>query len=72
MDNENERLVQESLERLARGRTTVTIAHRLTTIQNADRIVVLCADGIREQGTHRELIARNGEYAKLYGQYLPQ
>ncbi len=72
LDNENERLVQESLERLARGRTTVTIAHRLTTIQNADRIVVLCADGIREQGTHRELIAHNGEYAKLYGQYLPQ
>ena len=72
LDNESERLVQESLERLARGRTTVIIAHRLTTVRNADRIVVLCADGIREQGTHRELPALNGEYAKLYGQYLPQ
>lgn len=72
LDNESERLVQESLERLAKGRTTVTIAHRLTTIKNADRIVVLCADGIREQGTHSELLALNGEYAKLYGQYLPQ
>lgn len=72
LDNESERLVQESLERLAKGRTTVTIAHRLTTIKNADRIVVLCADGIREQGTHSELLDLNGEYAKLYGQYLPQ
>ena len=52
------------------GRTTITIAHRLSTIKNADRIVVLCEDGIREQGTHQELLRSGGEYAKLYGQTL--
>ncbi len=70
LDNESERLVQKSLERLAQGRTTITIAHRLSTIKNADRIVVLCEDGIREQGTHQELLRSGGEYAKLYGQTL--
>lgn len=69
LDNENEKLVQESLERLAKGRTTITIAHRLTTVRNADRIVVLLKDGIKEQGSHDELIAKNGEYAKLYEMY---
>ena len=70
LDNESEKLVQESLERLAKGRTTVTIAHRLTTIKNAHRIVVLCGDGIKEQGTHSELLALGGEYASLYSLYL--
>ena len=69
LDNENERLVQASLERLAKGRTTIIIAHRLTTVRNADRIVVLFRDGIKEQGTHDELLALNGEYAKLYELY---
>ena len=70
LDNESERLVQDSLERLAKGRTTLTVAHRLTTVKNADRILVLGANGICEQGTHRELIALDGEYAKLYENYM--
>lgn len=65
LDNESERLVQQSLERLAKGRTTLTIAHRLSTIRGADRIVVLSEDGIAEQGTHAELLARGGLYAQL-------
>lgn len=65
LDNESEHIVQQSLERLAKGRTTLTIAHRLTTIRNADRIIVLTADGIAEQGTHEQLIAQNGVYAAL-------
>jgi len=69
LDNESERLVQKSLELLAKGRTTITIAHRLTTIKNADRIVYLCEDGIKEQGSHNELLSQNGEYAKLYSLY---
>lgn len=66
LDNESERLVQQSLERLAVGRTTITIAHRLTTIRNATEILVLTDDGISEQGSHRELINQNGIYAELY------
>lgn len=66
LDNESERLVQQSLERLAHGRTVLTIAHRLSTIRAADRIVVLTEDGIAEQGTHDELLARGGAYAALY------
>ena len=62
LDNESEKLVQESLERLAKGRTTLTIAHRLTTIKNADKIVVLTEDGIAEQGTHSELMQKDGIY----------
>ena len=69
LDNESEHLVQQSLERLAVGRTTFTIAHRLTTIQNADVILVLTEKGIEEQGTHEELLAKKGLYYNLYKMY---
>ncbi len=69
LDNESELLVQKSLEKLAKGRTTFTIAHRLTTIRNADRIILLSKDGIRESGSHKELIEKGGEYAKMYSMY---
>ena len=69
LDNESEKLVQESLEKLAKGRTTFTIAHRLTTVRNADRILVLTEDGIAESGTHDELVAKGGIYAELYQLY---
>jgi len=69
LDNESERLVQKSIEKLTVGRTTITIAHRLTTIKNADRIVVLTADGIVEEGTHKELTEKGGMYADLYKLY---
>lgn len=65
LDNESERLVQKSLERLSEGRTVLTIAHRLTTIRRADNIVVLTEDGVAEQGTHTELLRKNGVYAAL-------
>ena len=66
LDTESERLVQEALERLMKTRTTIAIAHRLSTIKNADEIIVLTKDGITERGTHEELIAAGGMYAKLY------
>ncbi|WP_459614803.1 lipid A export permease/ATP-binding protein MsbA [Bordetella sp. 2513F-2] len=66
LDNESERQVQASLERLMNGRTTLVIAHRLSTVQNADRIIVLDAGRIVEQGAHAELLAANGLYASLY------
>lgn len=66
LDNESESVIQESLEALAKGRTTIVIAHRLSTIQNAERILVLTDDGIVEQGTHQSLLAQNGVYAHLY------
>ena len=66
LDNESELLVGKSLERLAKGRTTLTIAHRLTTIKNYDRILVLEEDGIAEEGTHEELLKKQGIYYKLW------
>lgn len=66
LDNESERLVQASLERLAKGRTVITIAHRLTTIKNSDLILVLTEDGIAERGTHSQLIEKQGIYYKYY------
>lgn len=66
LDNESEKVVQASLERLAKNRTTFVIAHRLTTIRNAKRIIVLTEDGIKESGTHEELLAANGVYSNLY------
>ena len=66
LDNESEKVVQESLEKLAKGRTTFVIAHRLSTIKNARRILVLTQEGIKESGTHEELLAKNGVYAGLY------
>ncbi len=69
LDNESERLVQRSLEQLAKGRTTITIAHRLTTIKNADKIIVLTENGITEEGSHRELMQKNGMYADMYRLY---
>lgn len=66
LDNESEKVVQESLERLAKNRTTFVIAHRLSTIRNAERILVLTEEGIEEEGSHEELLARHGIYEKLY------
>ncbi len=66
LDNESEKVVQDSLEKLASNRTTFVIAHRLTTIQNAKNILVLTEEGIKEKGTHEELLERNGVYASLY------
>jgi ATP-binding cassette subfamily B protein len=66
LDNESEKAVQDSLERLTNNRTTLVIAHRLSTVRNAQRIVVLTDSGIDEQGTHEALMARNGTYASLY------
>jgi subfamily B ATP-binding cassette protein MsbA len=66
LDTESERLVEDALERLLRGRTTLIIAHRLSTVRRADRVVVLDAGQVAEEGTHAELLARGGLYARLY------
>lgn len=66
LDNESERLVQDALERLMQGRTTLVIAHRLSTVENADLIAVLSQGRIVESGSHADLLARNGTYAQLY------
>ena len=65
LDNESEKVVQKSLEKLAKDRTTFVIAHRLSTIRNARRILVLTDDGIAEEGSHEELLQKDGVYAKL-------
>lgn len=66
LDNESERAVQQALLTLAKGRTTIVIAHRLSTVRHADRILVLTRDGVAEEGTHEELVARDGVYAALH------
>ncbi|MCI8681762.1 MAG: ABC transporter ATP-binding protein [Lachnospiraceae bacterium] len=66
LDNESEKVVQESLEKLAKNRTTFVIAHRLSTIRNAQKILVLTDSGIEEEGTHKELLEKEGIYARLY------
>jgi ATP-binding cassette subfamily B protein len=66
LDNESESIIKESLDLLAKGRTTIVIAHRLSTIRNAKRIIVLTENGIAEQGNHNSLLACDGSYARLY------
>ena len=68
LDNESEHLVQQALERLMKDRTTVVIAHRLSTVQNADKIVVIEQGHIIEEGKHEELLAHGGAYYRLYTQ----
>jgi subfamily B ATP-binding cassette protein MsbA len=65
LDTESEKLVQEALNNLMKSRTSLIIAHRLSTIQNADKIIVLEAGQVVEQGTHHQLIQQNGVYKKL-------
>jgi subfamily B ATP-binding cassette protein MsbA len=66
LDTESERIIQAALEKLMHNRTTLVIAHRLSTVENADRIVVMEAGKIIESGTHAELIAKQGQYATLH------
>jgi ATP-binding cassette subfamily B protein len=66
LDNESERFIQASLERLSKDRTTIVVAHRLSTIRNADEIIVINHNGIQERGNHEALLAMNGLYAKYY------
>ena len=66
LDNATEMLIQDALNKLSEGRTTIVVAHRLSTVKNADEIVVITADGIEERGTHEQLLARDGLYKSLY------
>ncbi len=66
LDNATETAIQNSLRELSEGRTTLVVAHRLTTVKNADEIIVITADGVEERGTHNELLAKGGAYKKLY------
>jgi ATP-binding cassette subfamily B protein len=66
LDNESERHIQAALERLSQGRTTIVIAHRLSTIRGAEKIIVVGDNGIEEQGTHDQLLAHGGTYARYY------
>ena len=68
LDNRSEKIIQESLDKLSQGRTTLVIAHRLSTVINADQIIVLTENGIVERGKHQELIDNGGEYAQLYNE----
>ena len=66
LDNTTEYMIQKSLEKLCKGRTTIVVAHRLSTIRNADEIVVLTDNGIEEIGSHKELMQKDGIYKNLY------
>ena len=66
LDNTTEVLIQQSLDELCKGRTTLVVAHRLSTIRNADEIAVILGGRVTEQGTHEELMAKGGTYKKLY------
>lgn len=66
LDNVTEMQIQQALERLSSGRTTIVVAHRLSTVKNANKIVVITSEGIIEEGTHEELIERKGVYESLY------
>ena len=66
LDNATETLIQGALEKLSEGRTTLVVAHRLSTVKNSDEIIVMTAEGIKERGTHEELLALGGAYEKLY------
>ncbi|WP_186430581.1 ABC transporter ATP-binding protein [Clostridium sp. BSD9I1] len=72
LDNESERLIQRSLELLSKNRTTIVIAHRLSTIRNADEIIVLTDEGVKERGNHDELMNKKGEYMNLYNMQFDQ
>ena len=72
LDNESERAIQASLKDAVRGRTTIIVAHRLSTVRNADRILVLDAGSIVEQGRHEELVGKRGLYASLVGQQVEE
>jgi ABC-type multidrug transport system fused ATPase/permease subunit len=66
LDSDSEKAVQEALEELMKGRTTLVVAHRLSTIRNVDRIYVLINGQVAEEGSHDELLTRNGEFARIY------